>query len=173
MKRLFKILTVVFLVIVSSAIFAQEAKMVIEKSQISEGVTLEHRYTPGEMGSFDSLIISKEGKPAVIFNSEGRKIKEVFPLDTNTDGKLEYLVSMDCGGSGGYYDIAIIKEKEDKWISIWENTLPQPKINVQINDGKPCVQIEYVQRMNESMVNSTLKLTFDNESVIKSESSKN
>ena len=172
MKRLLKILAVFFLVIVSSAIFAQEAK-IVEKSQISEGVTLEHRYTPGEMGSFDRLIIDKDGKPTEIFNSEGRKIKEVLPLDTNTDGKLEYLISMDCGGSGGYYDLTIIKEKEEVWGSIWENTLSLPKIDVKNNDGKFSVQIEYLPKPNESPKTSIMKLTFDNGSVMKTDSSSN
>ena len=149
MNKLFNLIALVFIVMFSPTIFAQEAT-VVENSQISEGVKLVHGYTPGEMGSFDKLFIEVNSKSTEIFNSEGRKIKEVFPIDIDSDSKKEYLISMDCGGSGGYYDLTIIKEKDGSWVSIWEDSLVQPKVSIKQNDEKTTIRIESLEVVDNS-----------------------
>ena len=153
MNRTFKFtLLVLFLSLLSFTAFAQESQRITETSKIAEGVILEHTYEKGSVGSFDKLFIEVEGKKTEIFNSEGRKIKEVIPVDNNSDGKLEYIVSMDCGGSGGYYDIALIQPKEESWTTSWEDSFAQPKITINKKDKKNILVIEYFEIENDKPV---------------------
>lgn len=158
MNKLLKIFLTVLLVIITTTAFAQEAA-VVEKSQIAEGVTLKHSYTPGEMGSFDTLIINVDGKDVEIFNSEGRKIKEVIPVDGDSDGKLEYIVSMDCGGSGGFYDVVLIKAKGDVWTVAWEDSFANPKLQLNKDNNTVFLVIEHIVIENDTPTKKVTKIS--------------
>ena len=139
---------VLFISLLSFTEFAQESQKITETSKIAEGVTLEHTYEKGSVGSFDKLFIEVDGNKTEIFNSEGRKIKEVIPVD----GKLGYIVSMDCGGSGGYYDIAIIEPKGDVWTTAWEDSFAQPKMTFKKEDNTSILVIEHFEIENDKPV---------------------
>ncbi|MBP5468001.1 MAG: hypothetical protein J6Z11_02000, partial [Candidatus Riflebacteria bacterium] len=102
-----------------------------------------------------------------IFISEGNEIKEVKPLDVDSDGKIEYLVSVYTGGSGGFYDLAIIKEKEDgKWESIWEDSFSQPNITMGEN-GNSEIMIEHFEVINDVPQKVNSVISYENGKIVK------
>ena len=168
MNRTFKLtIFVLFLSLLSFTLSAQESQKITETSKIAEGVILEHTYEKGSVGSFDKLIIEVDGKKTEIFNSEGRKIKEVIPVDSNSDGKLEYVVSMDCGGSGGYYDIAFIQPKEESWTTGWEDSFAQPKMKINKDGNKTILVIDFFEIENDKPVKRTKVIDLTTNTIIK------
>lgn len=145
MRKALSIITALLVFSLNLAIFAEEnipAKT--EKRQINENVYLIHNYTPGMMGSQDSLIISENNKELSIFESEGRRIEEVFIKDFDKDGKTEYLVQMDCGGSGGYRDMSLLKQNaQNVFEPVWEESYAMPKVQIHERDGRDSIYIKY------------------------------
>ncbi len=167
MNKFVRLVTFIFVILLSSTIFAQEISR-IDISKVAEGVKLEHAYNPGDMGSFDKLFLDDENA-TVIFKSEGRKIKEVFPFDIDSDGKNEYLISMDCGGSAAIYDLVIVKEKDGVWTSIWEDSFSMPEITLSNNKEKLSVRIKHYVFTANKPQKTEATLRFKDGAVIKTE----
>lgn len=166
MNRTLKLtLMLLFISLFSVSLFAQEAENTVEKSQIADGVTLEHSKVKDMMGSVDKLFIDVDGTNTEIFNSEGRAIKQVMPVGGDSDGKLEYIVSMDCGGSGGYYDLVLLKAKEGVWTTAWEDSFAQPKLT--LDKEKNILFIEYYEIENDKPVKKLAKLDLSTNSLVK------
>ncbi|MBR4328464.1 MAG: hypothetical protein IKO19_07045 [Candidatus Riflebacteria bacterium] len=166
MNRTIKLtLILLFMNLLSLSLFAQEAENTVEKSQIADGVTLEHSKVKDMMGSVDKLFIDVDGKNTEIFNSEGRTIKQVMPVDGDSDGKMEYVVSMDCGGSGGYYDVVMLKAKEGVWTTVWEDSFAQPKMTLDKDNN--ILFIEYYEIENDKPVKKLTKLDLSTNTLVK------
>ena len=168
MNRTVKLtLFVLFLSLLSFTAFAQEPQKITETSKIAEGVILEHTYEKGSVGSFDKLFVNVNGEKKEIFNSEGRKIKEVIPVkNNNPDGKLDYVVSMDCGGSGGYYDIALLQPKGESWTTSWEDSFAQPKMKFEKKENKTILVIEHFEIENDKPVKKVTTFDFSTNMVL-------
>ena len=168
MNRTFKLtLMVLFISLFSLSLFAQEAGKTVEKSQIAEGVTLEHSKIVDMMGSADKLFINVDGKNTEIFNSEGRTIKQVIPVDGDLDGKMEYIVTMDCGGSGGFYDIVLLRAKDGVWKVAWEDSYAQPTLTVNKEKDKVILRIDHFIIENDKPKKSLTELNLTVDSFIK------
>ena len=173
MKRLIKFFVLLSMVVLVSSI-GYSTEKAPEKVEITNGVYLEHNTIPYPIDRLfvviaenDNVRGGKEYKE--IFKSEGNPIKQVLPLDIDSDGKSEYLVSMYTGGSGNFYDIAIIKEKEDKWASIWEGSFSSPEIQVTEQDGKYEVQIDTFVKITDNPQKTSILLNYENDAIVKTD----
>ncbi len=142
------------------------------KEEIAKGVYVERHNIPEKVDKLFIKVTEKSGDKEYkvfknIFISEGNEIKEVKSLDIDSDGKNEYLVSMYTGGSGGFYDLAIIKEKEDgKWESIWEDSFSQPNITMGEN-GNGEIMIEHFEVINDVPQKVNSVIFYENGKVVK------
>lgn len=145
MRRRIKLIAILALFLLPSmALLAEEALIKPERRQISENIIIEHSSIPDMLGSMDRLLINKSDQEICIFESDGRRIEEVFEKDLDGDGHDEYLVKMDCGGSGGYKDLCLLKLRNNKYEAIWEDSLANARISFrEKNDFKP-VFIGYI-----------------------------
>lgn len=169
MKKILKLFLLTFIIgLVSQNLYAQTAYKPLGQ-KIADGVYLIHTKGQDGFGSFDKIFTeSKDGNRTVIFNSEGRTIKEVRPYDFDSDGKNEYLISMDCGGSGGFYDVSIIKEDDQgKWSPLWENTFAQPNIEIKNNGGKITIKVEHFEKITDVPEKVTSTFIYLNGKVVK------
>lgn len=147
MKKSISIFAALLLGLTMSTVsFAEEAeKAVTEKIQISENIFINHNYVPGIIGSMDSVIIEKDGNQLPIFESEGRRVENVYETDLDNDGSTEFLVQMDSGGSSGDRDMVLLKlNAEHQYAPVWENTYAGPSVEIKENDGQRSVYIEYI-----------------------------
>lgn len=137
-----------------------------EKVEITKGVYLEHNTEPYIIDKL-FLIASENKEYKEIFVSEGNKIEEVKTLDIDSDGNNEYLISMFTGGSGGFYDLTIIKEQDGKWVSIWDDSMAQPSIEIENKKGKVSIKIEHFEVINDSPKKVTSVINYENGKFIK------
>ena len=171
MKKSISIVAAILLGLsVSTAAFAQEsAPAQTERRQIVEGVFVNHSYTPGMLGSMDSLIITKDAKEQSIFESEGRRIENVYSKDFDNDGNTEYLVQMDGGGSGGYRDMSLLKlSAENTYKPVWEDSYPMPEVEIKDrDDGKSAIYINYIKNpKDEKALKALVIVNFNKEGKI-------
>ena len=171
MNRLLKIFTLFSMVVlISSICYATDNTP--QREEIAEGVYRERNTVPYII---DTLYISEkvlEGDKELkhqekIYVSEGKEIKEVKLLDVDSDGKNEYLVSMFSGGSGGFYDFAIVKDNNGKWDTIWEGSFAQPNIEINNNDGKISLKIEHFERIGEEPKQVTSIFEYEDGKIVK------
>lgn len=136
--------------ITTSAIAQEEMSAPTERRQIIEGVVVNHNQAPGTIFCQDSLIIVNDSKEQSIFESEGRRIENVYIKDLDNDGNTEYLVQMDCGGSGGYRDMSLLKlNSENTYKPVWEESYAMPEVDIKDRDGKSSVYIKYIKNPKE------------------------
>lgn len=162
MTRITKsLLFLMILTAFSSSLFAQEPEKTTQTSMITDGVTLEHTKIKEMIGSFDKLFIEVNGKKTEIFDSEGRTIKQVIPVEG-----IGYVISMDCGGSGGYFDIVLLVANGESWTAAWEDTLAQPTISIEIENGKKILMIEHFVIENDAPKKTKTKVDLKTNQVI-------
>ena len=165
MKKSISIVAAILLGLsVSTAAFSQEGEPApTERIQITEGIFVDHNHTPGMMGSQDCLIITVDAKEQSIFESEGRRIENVYTKDFDNDGKAEYLVQMDCGGSGGYRDMSLLKlNQENTFAPVWEDSYPMPEVEIKERDNGSAIYISYFKNPKDEKGQKALViLNFD------------
>ncbi len=165
MKKSISIIAAILLGLsVSTAAFSQEGEPApTERIKIAEDIFVDHNHTPGMMGSQDSLIITVDAKEQFIFESEGRRIENVYAKDFDNDGKTEYLVQMDCGGSGGYRDMSLLKlNQENTFAPVWEDSYPMPEVEIKDRDNGSAIYISYIKNPKDEKAQKALViLNFD------------
>ena len=176
MNRFLKLFTLfsLFMMILTNVCYATKPLPTPPGNQVAPGVYLEHKTEPY---TIDSLYIVGQNKVTEnftsyfykkIYVSEGNEIKEVKPLDIDSDGKIEYLVSMFTGGSGGFYDLAIIKEKEnEEWGSIWQSSFAQPTIELVNKENKTSIKIEHYEIINDTPQKVTSVIDYEKGKFVK------
>lgn len=160
--KFFVLLSMIFLL--SNVCYSTEKAP--EKVEIAKGVYLEHNLVPYIIDKL-YLTLNEKKEYKEIFVSEGNKIEEVKPLDIDSDGNNEYLISMFTGGSGGFYDLTIIKEQDGKWASIWNDSMAQPSIQIENNEGKIAIKIEHYEIINDNPKKVTSVINYVNGKFIK------
>ncbi len=145
-----------------SALFAQEMQTTKpERRQIAENVFVDHSQMIGMVGNMDSLLIKENEQISSIFESEGRLIDDVYCIDFDNDGNSEYLVKMDCGGSGAYKDLCVLMKAEKEYKPIWENTLSEAEIVIRTSDEAPlAVFVKHVDKSTDKPQNKVIGLTY-------------
>ncbi len=145
----------------SAALFDQSDISVSEKGRLM----LERRQSEDSIARNDRVLLMNGSDTLEIFASEGRAIEQVLEEDLDLDGQTELLVQMDLGGSGAFKEFALLKSKDGKYETIWEETgfkAGDASIEDRDGDGRKNLYIEYVNAEVNPPKNEVAAFTLEN-----------
>ncbi len=127
----------------TAALFEQSDISASEKGRL----VLERRQSDNSLARNDRVLLINGSDTLEIFASEGRAIEQVLEDDLDLDDQKELLIQMDLGGSGAFKEFALLKNKDGKYETIWEETgfkAGDASIEDRDGDGRLNLYIEYV-----------------------------
>jgi hypothetical protein len=140
---------------------------IIEQSDISTSerghIVLEKKQEKESIACMDRILLKKDGKTEVLFDSEGRSIQKVLEEDLDGDSIPELLVQMDLGGSGGFKEFALLKSDGKTYQNVWEETgfaAGEAVIEDRNATGKKSLYIDYTDTDSEPEKASTAAFSF-------------
>ena len=155
--------------IIAATISVPTFAQISEKSDISDSVrgrlVLEHRQEKDSLAAMDQILLIKDDDTKIIFHSEGRRIEEVLEEDLDGDNIPEILIKMDLGGSGAFKEFALVKNTDDNYQVIWEETgfaAGNATIEDRDQSGSKKLYIDYTDTEVEPAKEATVVYRFNN-----------